>query len=368
MTPLNPVLRRELMERWRGRRATVTITVYLAVLGGILYLLYRVGVALLRSQFGFGFGGGGFIGGNAGPALGRYLFDGLLFSVLLLVLFVSPGYAAAQLSGERERRTLPLLQVTLLRPWQIVVGKLGASVAWLTLLVTAALPLGGAALFLGGVAITDLLRAVAFILAIAIGVAGMAIGISSLVKRTTAAVVLTYGAVLGLTLGTLFLAGVEAVLGTQRGGELRTPLALYANPFLGLADAARADDDALASGFGLPSPLTLFSAALPGSGVFGARADLVGEPGVSLEAIQVGPDLQPLGPPVGGQPPAGRRPVWLQIGGLYLGLGALGLAVATRRVRPGRVSRGERGAAAGGPRAPDATAWPAPAVPGGTGS
>lgn len=349
MTPLNPVLRRELMERWRGRRATVTITVYLAVLSGILYLLYRVAVAILGSRFGFG-DGGGFLGGNSGPALGRFLFDGLLFSVLLLVLFVSPGYAAAQLSGERERRTLPLLQVTLLRPWQIVLGKLGASVAWLTLLVTAALPMGAVALFLGGVGLTDLLRAVAFIMAIAIGVAGMAIGISSLVKRTTGAVVLTYGAVLGLTLGTLFLAGVEAVLRAQGGGELSTPLALYANPFLGLADAARANDDNLDTGFGLPSPLAVFSAALPGSTVFGASNDLIqvtGEPGMEVPAQEA--VLRQDGP---------RRPVWLQIGGLYLGVGALGLAVATRRVRPGRVTRGERKASTGQPRAPDGSVWP----------
>lgn len=336
---VNAVLRRELVERWRGRRAVATLTGYLAVLGVVLYLLYRVGVVTLRSQLGFGLDAA-----TAGPVLGRFLFDTLLFFVLLLVLFVSPGYAAAQVSGERERRTLPLLQMTLLRPSQIVLGKLGAATAWLALLVAAAVPLAAATLFLGGIAISDLLLGVLFVLIVAVGIAGAAIGISSMVRRTTAAVVLTYAMVLALVLGTGFLAIVDFVLNSQGPAQNTTPIALYANPFFGLADAAGAGEgaDAFGLGFGVPSPLSLFAAVHPDGPAFddSIAEDFAVEPGAAV----------PLPAPVAPEP-RGRRPVWLVVAGVHLVLGALGLLVATRRVSPARAVRLRRGRQA---------AWPEP--------
>ncbi|MGH8910142.1 MAG: ABC transporter permease, partial [Egibacteraceae bacterium] len=313
---VNPVMRRELVERWRGRRAIITLTVFLVVLGLLLYGLYWLGRATLAPQFGFGF----IDSGAAGPMLGRFLLEGMLFFVLLLVLFVAPGYAAAQLVGERERGTLPLLQVTLLRPWQIVVGKLGASVAWLALLLFAALPLGAIAFFLGGIALGDLLRGIGMILGVVVCVAAMGLGISSLVRRTVAAVVLTYALVFTLVAGTGFAALVGiAAQSTQVTAAPRTPFVLYANPLFGLADAVRAD----ASVFGLPSPLRLFAGVLP-----------------SVDAVQIGPlplagggvafDTVVVGPGGAEQRP-GRALVWLRVLGVHAALGALGLAVATRR-------------------------------------
>jgi hypothetical protein len=40
---VNPVLRRELVERMRGWRACLLLTAYLALLAGSLYLAYRAG-------------------------------------------------------------------------------------------------------------------------------------------------------------------------------------------------------------------------------------------------------------------------------------------------------------------------------------
>ena len=369
----NPVLKREVVERWRSRRAPMTLTIYLAVLGGVMYGLYRTGIAVLRSQFGFGFDAA-----TAGPALGRFLVEGLFFFVLLLVLFVGPGYAAAQISGERERRTLTLLQVTLLRPISIVLGKLGAAVAWLSLLVVAAVPLGAVAFFLGGIGISDLLRGGLMLIALAVSVAGMGLGISSLTKKTTGSIVLTYGLVLALTLGTLFLAGVEAILRSTRGQQVTTPIALYLNPFFGLADAVNAARPSDFGMGGLPSPLGLLAEALPDAPMMGGDPGGMGmgvaeggmaveEAALEMEAVEVpaevelpadgAPATKPL-PPMPAQPPpppiepappviiddgpapgafggVGNRssgPVWLLVMALYLALGALGVLVATRRL------------------------------------
>lgn len=305
----NPVLRREALERWRGRRATWVLSTYLGVLGAILYGLYRLGQSILASQFGvFGGGFGGPDPSVAGPLLGRFLVEGLLFFLLLLVLFITPGYAASQLAGERERRTLPLLQVTMLRPSQIVLGKIGASVAWTALLVLAAVPFGAAAAVLGGVDLGDFLAGVAAVVVIGTSVAGMAVGISSLVRKTSAAIVLSYGLVLALVLGTGFLSIVEAVLRSQAGRAIETPIALRLNPFLPLADAV--DARGLEGFFSLPSPLSPFAAALPDSlaavgGMAGGAAvgGFRGEPDVLAPPFAEPPMPEPLAVPVPEAPP-----------------------------------------------------------------
>lgn len=325
MRAANPVLRRELIERWRGRRAVATMTAYLAVLGGILYLLYKIAVATLVGSMGVG---GGDLGG-AGPVLGRFLVEGLLFFVLLLVLFVSPGYAAAQLSGERERRTLPLLQITLLSPFRIVLGKLGASVAWLSLLVATALPLGAAAFFLGGVTPADLLRGIGFILVVAVGIAGVALGVSSVSRRTTASIVVTYAVVLALVAGSLFAALAQVLITVRDGRVVSPPVALYVNPFYGLADAAHATGASASALGGLPSPLGIIAEALPEANVFRAA---IPEEGLGRD-IDVASDGMVRVDPA---QRTNRTPVWLYVGGLYLGLGAAGVAVATRKLRTGR--------------------------------
>lgn len=336
---LNPVLARELTERWRGRRAVATLTAYLAVLAGLAYALYRIGRSVLVASSGFAPD----LAGGGGPVLGRFLVEGLLCFILVGVLFVAPGYAATQIAGERERRTLPLLQLTLLRPWEIVAGKLGAAVAWLVLLVVAAVPVGAVAFFLGGVAPSDLLAGLAFLLLIAVCIAGMGLGVSSVVRRTTAAVVVTYGIVLLLVVGTLFAGLAEFIGRSTQGLEERTPIALYANPFFGLSDAADAVPPDGAAGARLPSPLGLAASAHPDRFAErrGARGMAVADP--------AGPAAGAPGPRVLAQDvDEGWLPVWAWTAGLHVLLGAGGLLLATRRLArvegeaPAR-RRGKRG-------------------------
>lgn len=329
----NPVLRRELIERWRGRRAFVVLTVYLGILTTLVLLLLWAGTTAMRH---------GAVVSSA--ALGRFLFENVVGLVLLLVLFVGPGYAAAQISQERERRTLGLLQITLVTPWRIVVGKLGAASAWLLLLVLAAAPMAAIGFFLGGIAWTDLIRSVAYVVGITVAVAAAGIGISSMVRRTVAAVVLTYALVLGLVGGTVFATIIEMVAIRDTIGENR-PVSLMANPFMGLADAARVTPE----GVQLPSMLTPFSFALPpeNQGGFRMFADVPG-PGQGFAEERI--DDQPA-----------RQPVWLITLGLHAALGAAGMAIASRRVRPDR--SGRRRPPSGGERVLTAAAPPASGLP-----
>ena len=216
-----------------------------------------------------------------------------------------------------------------------------------------AAPMAAAAFFLGGVTVGDLLRGVAYLAVVTVAIAALGIGISSLVRRTVAAVVLTYGLVLLLVGGTVFGAVVEMAF--SRGAD--RPVTILVNPFVGLADAVRTSENVE-----LPSMLTPFTFALPESnrGSLGFRGTVVEDRafGQDLEPGLVGgQDLLDEGPD--------RQPVWLALMALYTAAGLLALLVATRRVTPGREPRvRDRGSStrrARGPR--EVVAAPPPPPP-----
>lgn len=308
---MNPVFRGELLRRWRGRRAFVVLSVFLLVLALLLFGVHEIGRQALRQQMFFGGGDIAFIR----PTLGRFMVETVLALLLMLVLVAAPGFAAGQIAGERERRTLPLLQATMLRPIEIVLGKLWAATAWVGLLVVAALPLVAISTVFGGVETPDVILGLATVLVIGLCLAAVSLGISSLVRRTTAAVVISYAIVLTLVLGTGFVAILLAVVGDQR--EAAT-WPLYANPFMALAGAV---NSSMASGsIELPTPLTPFAFALR-----------------YREGGALGPDL--------GQDLA-RTWQWVWSLVVFLGLAVLGILVAARRLRitrsGSRVTRGRR--------------------------
>lgn len=332
----NPVLRRELLERWRGRRAMLVLTLYLGILGGLLLLLRWLGGVLLAEQMQFGWGGPIL---SPGPMLGRFLLENLLALVLGLVLLVAPGYAAAQLSGERERRTLGLLRITLVRPRSIVLGKLGASSAWIVLLVVVSAPLAATAFVLGGATPGDLLRGILVILVVAVSIAAIALGVSSRARRTTGAVVATYAIVVALVVGTLVGAFAEfAARGFEmRGGD--RPIALYLNPFYALADATTTPANLDGFGWALPSVLAPFAAVLPDNGALFGEFDDGFEQAMLVEAVGVPEDGdltlgsdQPLAPMMAAD--TSNRSVWGWTLLWYLLMAGAALTVAARSLGP----------------------------------
>lgn len=333
----NPVLRRELLERWRGKRALIVITGYLALLGIFTILLAWIGLNLLNQQFRFE--GGGATG--SGPMLGRFLVENLLAVTLGLALLLAPAYASTQISGERERKTLALLRITLIRPGQIVLGKLGASVAWLLLLILAAVPLMAIGFFLGGITLPQVLRGMFTLICMTVAIASIGIGISSMTKRSTPALIITLMTVGAITIGTLFAGLVEGVSRdfSFNGGR---PVSTLVNPFVALADAVDANRGASFFGSRLDSVLTGFGALLPneeqdqnfaGGGVM---MDFAG-PGQVEEMMVTSvppPGMFPGKPgviDVGGEASA-SRPYWLWSSAFYLVLGLLFLRIAAIKV------------------------------------
>jgi ABC-type transport system involved in multi-copper enzyme maturation permease subunit len=216
---VNPVLRRELVERMRGRGAFLMLTLYLTVLAVILYVAYQAGKSSGRS------GGelGGRFGGSVDPtqvaSVGRGIFEWLLFFMLVLVLFMVPGQVSGAIAGERERQTLVPLQITLLRPRSILLGKIGAALAFLMLLMVATLPLLAVSYLIGGVTIGDILSGVGLVVFVGLALGCVCASISAFVRRVQLATVLCYGVVLFLLMGTLLVREAANVVDESRGTD-----------------------------------------------------------------------------------------------------------------------------------------------------
>lgn len=239
--PLNPVLARELKQRMRARHTWLVLTLYLAVLASILRWMY---VAASRDD---GFGGAANLVASAG--VGRAMFQWLLFFMLLLVCFIVPGLTSGAISGERERKTLISLQITLLRARSIVLGKLLASLAFVVLLIIASLPLATVPFMLGGVSVSEVVRGIVMVVATAVTLACLALACSALVRRTQTATVLSYGMTLALVLGTLMVYGAQQIP-RRDGGSRPDPWILTLNPLAATADVVQGRRESL----GFPSP------------------------------------------------------------------------------------------------------------------
>ncbi|MEX0710533.1 MAG: ABC transporter permease subunit [Chloroflexota bacterium] len=202
------IMVKELRSRFRGRRAFVIITAYLAVLALIAYGAYVSVAPQVTNQIPIGnqFGGIRTItGANASATIGQAIFTMLSVFQLLLVCFIAPAFTAGAISLEREKQTLDLLVTTPMRPGAIVIGKLFSALAFVVLLILAGIPVSALVLMYGGASVTDILQqqVVLFVSAIGFGVVG--IFFSALVKRTQAATVLTYSTMLVLVIGSFMV-------------------------------------------------------------------------------------------------------------------------------------------------------------------
>lgn len=227
----NPVLVREMRARMRGRRAAVLITFWLAFNGAVLAIAYLAAENIAEDRFGFG-------GFANTVAISRGVYEWTLFAMLLLMVLIVPAQAAGAIAGERERQTLVPLQVTLLTPWRILVGKVLASVVFLGLLVVVAMPLLAVGYLLGGISIGDVVAGAGAVLVSGLLLAALCIAVSTFVRRVQGATVLSYALVLALTVGTFVAYGSWAVVDQSRGPDQVDPpdSLLLANPVALVSD------------------------------------------------------------------------------------------------------------------------------------
>jgi ABC-type transport system involved in multi-copper enzyme maturation permease subunit len=241
LSAVQTIMVKELRSRMRGRRAFIVLTIYLGILALITYGVYVVVAPNARGMAGGGFGFGQ---ANASALIGQSIFSALSIFQLILVCFIAPAFTAGQISLEREKQTLDLLISTPMRPGAIVIGKLAAALAFVVLMIVAAVPITAIVLMYGGASVDDIVRQQLVLLATALMLGAVGLFFSALLKRTQAATVLTYITVLALTLGTALIFGFWTAVANQmpdggfRPGPTRmAPEAiLYVNPGVAMLD------------------------------------------------------------------------------------------------------------------------------------
>lgn len=183
----NPVVKKELRGRMRGRRAFVLLTSYLGLISlliGVIYLFLFLDSSSTQWNPEFR------------QTVGKVIFSAVVLLELLMVTFIGPALTAGAITSEREKQTFDLLRTTLLPARTLVLGKLGSSLTYLLLLVFAAMPIEGLAFLLGGVGLGELLVSTLMLVVTALFFCTLGIFFSSFAKRTLTATVSTYATIL----------------------------------------------------------------------------------------------------------------------------------------------------------------------------
>jgi ABC-2 type transport system permease protein len=208
----NPILLREFRMRMRTPKTVVLFFLYLAILGGLTlaFIFLSNQAQMLR------------------PGESRSIFLAVAIIQLVLLSFIAPGLTAGAISGERERQTLNILLTTHLSPFKILYSKLVSSMAYLWLVLFATLPLYAIVLLYGGVAPIKLLYMFGFYLVVMVTFGMVGLFCSTWLKRTGAAVVVSYLVVLFMLAGTAVAAElINIFLSVLTGAHIERPGLIY---------------------------------------------------------------------------------------------------------------------------------------------
>ncbi len=227
---LNPVLDRELRQRSRSAKSVIVMSMLLAALTGVLYVVYLASSS--NNEFRDPLE-------TLSSGIGAVMFEVVLFAELGLLLLIIPGVSASAISGERDRQTLIPLQITLMGRGSILFGKVAASSAFVLLLLVASAPLLAVPYLLGGVSLFRILMGFTATLITGILYATLGVACSAYFRRTQTATLMTYVIIVLLTIGSIITVVVMGIF-ENLDGDFSDPsfVPLYWNPFVGVADAA----------------------------------------------------------------------------------------------------------------------------------
>jgi ABC-type transport system involved in multi-copper enzyme maturation permease subunit len=176
----------ELRQRVRSSRWKVALLVWFAVVAAITLL--AGGVLLFVDE-----------GGTDTQSRGVVLGAVVTVLVLGLGLLVTPTLTSTAVNGDRGAGTLATLQVTLLSPVEIALGKLLAAWASACAFLVVSLPFYVIALLMGGVPVWTLPRVLLLTALLLAAVCGIGLGWSARAARPAGSTVLTFVTVAALT-------------------------------------------------------------------------------------------------------------------------------------------------------------------------
>lgn len=186
----NPIIIKELryrMRSWHGLVDLASFSLLLSIFGLIMYNFYQ------GSNRFYSYGMYTYTlysTKNQTPRsqeLGSNYFIAIVVAQLFLACMLAPSFSAPTIAGEKERQTYDVLLVTLLRPRDIIIGKLFSSLAYLMLVTIAGVPVAGVAFLMGGLGPDQMAAAVVVMLVTGLMLGSIGIFWSSAMTRSVAA-------------------------------------------------------------------------------------------------------------------------------------------------------------------------------------
>lgn len=220
----NPLIVKEMRERFRSKQSYWVLGLYLFVMGAILLgFLYVMDRHSLLA-----------------PGENREIFVLIACIQYGMLCFIAPALSAGAISGERERQTLAVLLTTQLSPRLIIASKLVTSLAFIFLMVISSLPLYSFVFLYGGISPQQLFTLVLFFAVNIIFLGSLGLFCSTWIKRTGVSTITAYGIAFFFVLGTgllCFFIGVilqqlypDRYLGDEVFNVLGLQLMASANP------------------------------------------------------------------------------------------------------------------------------------------
>lgn len=188
----NPVLAKEVKLRFRNMKSFTGVFLYLVAMCVFVFGFIYTTTNLSNTIY-------------FKPSESVILFAFLTFIQLGLVLFISPGLTAGTISGERERQTLPMLLTTSQSSFQIIVGKLLSSMLFVLVLLVAGLPVYSMVFLFGGISPALLVKSLFLLIVTLLAIGSIGIMFSTLIRKTTVAMIASYGSMLFFSVVVPFL-------------------------------------------------------------------------------------------------------------------------------------------------------------------
>jgi ABC-type transport system involved in multi-copper enzyme maturation permease subunit len=201
---MNPVWKRELRARWRGRLAFALVFLYVAVLASVFVWQYGENANPSSQQF--------FDPARRLSLLGHNLFVLLAWLQVAFWMLLAPVLTATSITGEREQGLLESLHLSRLRAREIVSGKLCSALSFVALMIVITLPIVATCFLMGGVSPAEFLLVLALHAATAICCASIGLAVSSWCKTGMAAIVLSL-IVVATWCGLAYVAAIGAFTG-----------------------------------------------------------------------------------------------------------------------------------------------------------
>lgn len=183
----NPIILKELRSRMRGWRAFAILTFYLLVVSSFIILIYATYVSN-RTVY-----------SPSAEEIGKVILNTMVVLQVFMIMFTTPAFTAGAIVGERERQTFDILRTTLVSEQALVNGKLASALAYVLLLIAAAIPIESIAFLVGGVEWAEIIISQLLLIVGALTYALVGLYFSTVTKSTVAATVSSFGTIMAFT-------------------------------------------------------------------------------------------------------------------------------------------------------------------------